>query len=94
MGPQGGSTPRTSHRIGSPFVPHTFEDLVRLERAAVAAHAAIATADDTDTARAVAVDAAAAFQVAVTQYAAAEGESRVDVEMRVKKTVRHPEAAL
>lgn len=72
---------------------HTFEDLVRLERAAVAAHAAIATADNTDAARAVAVDASAAFQTAVTEHAAAKSEPRVDVEMRVKKTVRHPEAA-
>jgi hypothetical protein len=71
----------------------TFEDLVTLEQAAVDAHAAIATADDPDTARAAAVDAAAAFQAAVTKYAADEGESRVDVEMAVKKTVRHPATA-
>jgi hypothetical protein len=67
----------------------TFEDLVTLERAAVDAHAAIATADDPDTARAAAVEASAAFQAAVTEYAAAEGESRVKVEMDVKKAVRH-----
>ena len=67
----------------------TFEDLVPLERAAVDAHAVIATADNPDTARAAAVDAAAAFQGAVTQYAADEGESRVDVEMRAKRAVRH-----
>jgi hypothetical protein len=67
----------------------TFDDLVTLERAAVDAHAAIATADDPDTARAVAVDAAAAFQGAVTQYAADEGESRVEAEMAVKRAVRH-----
>lgn len=70
-------------------MPHTFEDLVTLERAAVDAHAAIATADDPDMARATAVDAAAEFQAAVTQYAAEAGESRVEVEMRVKKAVRH-----
>jgi len=73
-------------------VPHTFEDLVRLERAAVDALASIATADDPDTARSAAVDAAAAFQGAVTQYAADEGESRVEVEMAVKRAVRHAEA--
>jgi len=72
-------------------VPHTFDDLITLERAAVDAHARLATADDRDAARAAAVDAAAAFQAAVTEYAAAEGESRVEVEMRVKKAVRHPE---
>lgn len=70
-------------------MPHTFEDLVTLEQTAVDALAAITTADDPDTARAAAVDAAAAFQGAVTQYAADEGESRVDVEMAVKRAVRH-----
>jgi hypothetical protein len=71
-------------------VSHTFEDLVRLERAAVDAHAAITTTDDPATARAAAVEAAAAFQAAVTQHAADEGESRVEVEMRAKRAVRHP----
>jgi hypothetical protein len=72
-------------------VPHTFDDLVTLERAAVDAHARIAAVDDDSrpAARSAAVDAAAAFQAAVTEYAAAEGEPRVEVEMRVKKTVRH-----
>jgi hypothetical protein len=70
-------------------VPHTFEDLVTLEQTAVDAQAAITTADDPDTARAAAVDAAAAFQAAVTQYAAEAGESRVEVEMAVKRAVRH-----
>lgn len=73
---------------------HTFDDLVTLEQAAVAAHTALTTADD-DTrpaARAAAVDAAAAFQAAVIAYAAEAGESRVEVEMRVKKAVRHPAA--
>lgn len=65
---------------------HTFDDLVTLEQAAVDALAALTAADDTrPAARAAAVDAAAAFQAAVTEYAAAEGESRVDVEMAVKK---------
>jgi hypothetical protein len=73
-------------------VPHTFDDLVTLERAAVEAHAAIATAGDPATARRAAVDASAAFQAAVTEYAAAEGESRVGVEMAVKKAVRHADA--
>lgn len=57
-------------------MPHTFEDLVTLERAAVDAHAAITTASDPDAARAAAVDAAAAFQAAVTEHAATENESR------------------
>lgn len=73
-------------------MPHTFEDLVQLEQAAVAAHAALRTADDPATARQAAVDASARFQAAVTEYAAAEGESRVEVEMRAKLAVRHAEA--
>ena len=72
-------------------MPHTFEDLVQLERAAVDAHAALRTADNPDTARQAAVDASARFHTAVTEYARAEGESRVEVEMRVKKAVRHAE---
>ncbi len=72
-------------------MPHTFKDLVTLERAAVAAHAAIATVDNPATARVQAVDASAAFQAAVTEYAATEKTSRVGVEMDVKKAVRNAE---
>jgi hypothetical protein len=39
------------------------------------------------------IDAAARFQAAVTEYAAAEGKSRVEVEMAVKKAVRYPAEA-
>jgi hypothetical protein len=67
----------------------TFDDLLRLERAAVDAHAVITTADDPDAARATAVAASGVFQAAVTQYAAEAGEPRVDVEMAVKLAVRH-----
>ncbi len=70
---------------------HTFEDLVTLEQAAVDAHARLSTTDDPAAARQAAIDAAAAFQAAVTQYAKDEGKPRVDVEMRAKKAVRHPE---
>lgn len=71
---------------------HTFEDLVELERAAEAAHAQY-LADDTDPAEArqAWIDAAAAFQRAVTEHAQAEGSSRYEVEMAVKKAVRHGE---
>ena len=74
---------------------HTFEDLVQLEQAAVQAHQHYRSpdVDDPDTARQAWVDAAAAFQTAVTDYAAAEGKSRVEVEMAVKKAVRHPAEA-
>ncbi|WP_369274544.1 hypothetical protein AB5J55_35505 [Streptomyces sp. R11] len=72
---------------------HTFEDLVKLERAAVDAHAQLQTADDYDSARQAWLAAAAAFQAAVTEHADAEGKPRVDVEMAVKKAVRHPEPA-
>ena len=72
---------------------HTFDDLVTLERAAEAARAAMNEPNgDPAAARQAWIDAAAAFQAAVTEHAAAEGESRVEVEMRVKKAVRHPEA--
>jgi len=76
-------------------VAHTFEDLVQLEHAAVQAHQQYLSpgVDDPDAARQAWVDAAAAFQTAVTEHAAAEGKSRVDVEMAAKKTVRHPETA-
>lgn len=73
---------------------HTFEDLVQLEQAAVDAHHRLADPDvDQAAARTAWIEAAARFQTAVTEHAAAEGESRVEVEMRVKKAVRHPEAA-
>ncbi|MER6534661.1 hypothetical protein ABT215_12795 [Streptomyces sp900105755] len=72
---------------------HTFDDLVQLERDAEQARAAMNEPNpDPAAARQAAIDAAAAFQAAVTEYAAAEGESRYDVEMRVKRAVRHPEA--
>ena len=74
-------------------MPHTFEQLIALEQAAVDAHNALATADDPAAARQAAVDTAAAFQAAVTLHAAAEKTSRVEVEMAVKKAVRHAEAA-
>jgi hypothetical protein len=38
-------------------------------------------------------DSSAAFQTAATEHAEAEGTSRVEVEMAVKKAVRHPEPA-
>lgn len=66
---------------------------MQLERSAVDTHAALRTADDPDAARQAAVDASARFQAAVTEYAAAEGESRVEVEMRAKLAVRHAETA-
>lgn len=74
-------------------MPHTFEDLVQLEQAAVDAHHALATADNPAAARQAAVDTAAAFQAAVTEHAAEKGKSRVEVEMAVKRAVRHPETA-
>jgi hypothetical protein len=74
-------------------VAHTFEDLVQLEQAAVQAHARYLSpgVDDLDAARQAWIDAAARFQAAVTQYAKDEKKPRVEVEMAVKKTVRHPE---
>lgn len=69
-------------------MPHTFDDLVQLEQAAVDAHRRY-TADPSDITRQAWIDAAAAFQAAVTEHAAAEGKSRVEVEMAAKKAVRH-----
>jgi hypothetical protein len=76
-------------------VAHTFEDLVQLEQAAVQEHQHYLSpgVDDLDAARQAWIDAAAAFQAAVTDYAAAEETSRVEVEMAVKKAVRHPATA-
>ena len=75
-------------------MPHTFEDLIALERAAQAAQQQYTApgVDDPDAARRHWIDAAAAFQAAVTVHAAETGESRVEVEMAVKKAVRHAEA--
>jgi len=72
-------------------VAHTFEHLVKLERAAVDAHARLHTADDPAAARQAWLDAAADFQAAVTAHAEDEGTSRYEVEMAVKKAVRHTE---
>ncbi|MGZ0231088.1 hypothetical protein [Streptomyces sp. CPS1] len=70
---------------------HTFEDLVTLERAAEAAHdRLLADATDPDAARQAWVKAAAEFQAAVTEYAETDERSRYEIEMAVKKAVRHP----
>lgn len=72
-------------------MPHTFDDLVTLERSAETARVAYTApgCPDLDAARQTWVDAAAAFQTAVTEYAAAKDEPRIKVEMGVKKAVRH-----
>ncbi|RRQ81584.1 hypothetical protein [Streptomyces griseofuscus] len=73
---------------------HTFEDLVELEQSAEAAHAQyLAGTTDPDAARQAWIDAAAAFQQAATEHAEAEGKVRYEVEMAVKKAVRHPESS-
>lgn len=73
---------------------HTFDTLVTLEQAAEQARARLDNPDtDRDSTWRAWRDAAQAFQAAVTAYAAAEGEARYEVEMRVKAAVRHPETA-
>jgi hypothetical protein len=73
-------------------VAHTFEYLVKLEQAAVDAHARLNDLGvDYDKQWQAWRDASAAFQAAVTEHAEAEGKPRVEVEMAVKKAVRHPE---
>jgi hypothetical protein len=67
-------------------VAHTFEDLVTLEQAAEAARTAYLANPD---ARQTWIDAAARFQAAVTEHAKAEGKPRYEVEMAVKRAVRH-----
>jgi hypothetical protein len=85
------SSPR-GHHIGSSLVAHTFEDLVDLERAAEEARARYLAADtDPAVARQAWIEAAAAFQHAVTEHAEAEGAVRYEVEMAVKQAVRRPE---
>ncbi|MBZ6207580.1 hypothetical protein KVH31_13830 [Streptomyces olivaceus] len=71
-------------------MPHTFEDLVTLERLAEEARATYTAAPDDDT-RTTWLAAADAFQAAVVEHAAAEGTSRYEVEMAAKRAVRHPE---
>lgn len=72
---------------------HTFDALVQLEQAAEQARARLNDPGlDRDSARRAWRDAAETFQAAVTEYAADGGEGRYEVEMRVKKAVRHPAA--
>ncbi|MFE1130039.1 hypothetical protein [Streptomyces sp. CBG9] len=69
--------------------------LIELERTAVDAMAALAQAtsgEESDRLRALAVDAAAAAQAAITEYAKEDpGRNRMKVEAEVKRLVRHPE---
>ncbi|GHJ04853.1 hypothetical protein TPA0906_67180 [Streptomyces olivaceus] len=71
-------------------MPHTFDDLVTLERLAEEARATYTAAPSDDTRNAW-LAAADAFQAAVVEHAAAEGTSRYDVEMAAKRAVRHPQ---
>ena len=73
---------------------HTFDTLVQLEQAAEQARARLdQPGTDRDSTWRAWRDAAQTFQAAVSEYAAeSEGESRYEVEMAVKKAVRHPEA--
>lgn len=70
---------------------HTFDDLVALERAAEEERARLAGLVGGEYAAQWAAWRAAseAAQAAITEHAAAENTSRVDVEMAVKRAVRH-----
>jgi hypothetical protein len=71
-------------------VAHTFEDLVTLERAAESARALLDSPDVDHAAQWQAWrEAAGRFQAAVAEHAEAEGQGRYEVEMAVKKAVRH-----
>ncbi|MFI1314546.1 hypothetical protein ACH4TS_31090 [Streptomyces albidoflavus] len=71
------------------------DHLTELERAAVDAMAALAQATSNEQSgrlRTLAVDAAAAAQAAITEYAEQDPErNRMKVEAQVKRLVRHPE---
>ncbi|MFJ2882500.1 MULTISPECIES: hypothetical protein [unclassified Streptomyces] len=67
------------------------DELIQLERAAMEAQNAAMSASPPEGAWAAWRDAAAEVQAAITEHAAATDQSRVQVEMAVKKAVRHPE---
>ncbi|MFE7394250.1 hypothetical protein [Streptomyces sp. NPDC057582] len=67
------------------------EDLIELERAAVAEQQKAHAVPYTEEAWAPWREAAERFQAAVTAHAEAAGISRYELEMAVKKAVLHPE---
>ncbi|MFE2140164.1 hypothetical protein ACFXA3_00090 [Streptomyces sp. NPDC059456] len=67
------------------------DELIRLQRASDAAHAAVRE-DPSPEAWAAWRERAGEVQAAVTAYAVEIGEPRNQVEAAVKKAVRHPEA--
>ncbi|MEH0402829.1 hypothetical protein ACFY7V_03320 [[Kitasatospora] papulosa] len=66
-------------------------ELLQLEQAALDAQAAATAPSPPEGAWTAWREASIAVQVAITDHAAATNTSRVDVEMAVKKAVRHPE---
>lgn len=68
------------------------DDLINLQRASDAAHAAVRE-DPSPDAWAVRRERAAEVQAAITDYAKEIGEPRNAVEAAVKKAVRHPAPA-
>ncbi|MFD9442095.1 hypothetical protein [Streptomyces sp. NPDC060001] len=69
----------------------SFDDLITLECDAMAAYEAVKDEPYSAEAWKPWLEAAGAFQAAVTKYAAQEGKDRMSVEMDVKQKVRHPE---
>lgn len=67
------------------------DDLIELERAAVAEQQKAFASPYTEEGWAPWREAAEKFQAAVTAHAEAAGVSRYELEMAVKKAVRHPE---
>ncbi|MFE4336085.1 hypothetical protein ACFRQM_44035 [Streptomyces sp. NPDC056831] len=67
------------------------DELIQLQRAAVDAQKTAMSASPPEGAWTAWRKAAERVQAAITEHAAATGENRVDVEMAVKKAVRHPE---
>ncbi|MFE0257256.1 hypothetical protein [Streptomyces sp. NPDC059010] len=68
----------------------SFDDLINAERAALEAHDSIKGVPYSPEAWKPWLDAAAAFQAKVTEYATEQGTDRFSIEMDVKKAVRHP----
>ncbi|MGW3829158.1 hypothetical protein ACWEAF_45055 [Streptomyces sp. NPDC005071] len=67
------------------------EELISLERSAVAEQRKATAEPYTDEAWAPWREAVATFQAAVTAHAEATGVNRYELEMAVKRAVRHPE---
>ncbi len=90
---QGAADPASRSAVTPAYDPAVAIDLpselLELEQAALDAQAAASSPSPPEGAWAAWREAAMAVHVAITEHAAATSTSRVDVEMAVKKAVRH-----